>query len=148
MENKNTDQYAKACLLFAKRLGLIDDAGMDALKKRCAGENAARKRKLENGETVYGVTSFTVPAYLQYELTRFKLDFVSEAQIVKKSYSYKEITEKEQKAFYKKNKDLFKRYSGDRFTYREVRQIIKKKLREEEYENEISNLLCQCADGQ
>ena len=46
------------------------------------------------------------------------------------------------KAYYIANKDLFTRYNGDKFRYREVKLIIKKKLREAEYDNEINNILC------
>lgn len=144
--NENNQQYAKACLAFAKKLGLVDDDSLDAVKKRCDAENEKRAIQQKNGEIFYGPTFFTFPAYLQYELTRFKLDFVSESEVVKKSYNFREISNKELKAFYKNNRDLFTRYSGDRFTFREVKMIVKKKIREEEYENEINNILCQLAD--
>ena len=97
---------------------------------------------LEKGETVYGLTRFSLPVYLDYELTRFRLDFVSEKEEIKKSYSYKPISKKEKKAFYKNNRDLFTRYSGDSFRFREVEMIIEKKMREEQYEDEINNILC------
>lgn len=145
-DNQKNEQYTRACLIFAKRLGLIDDDSLEAVKSRCDAENEKRALQLKNGETVYGLTHFTLPAYIQYELTRFRLDFVSEDEKVKKAYNYREISEKEQKAFYKNNKDLFKRYNGDRFSYREVKLIIKKKIREGEYENEINSILCQLAD--
>lgn len=144
--NEKNQQYAKACLVFAKRLGLVDDDSLEAVEKRCNAENEKRALQQKNGEIFYGPVSFTLPAYLQYELTRFKLDFVSESETVKKSYNFREISNKELKAFYKNNRDLFTRYSGDRFTFREVKMIVKKKIREEEYENEINNILCQLAD--
>ena len=70
-------KYALACLEFAKRLGLIDDSSPDAVASRCEAENEKRKEMLEKGETVYGLTRFSLPVYLDYELTRFKLDFAS-----------------------------------------------------------------------
>lgn len=134
--------YALACLAFAKKLGLIDDSSLDGVVRRCEAENTKRKEQLERGETVYGLTQFSLPVYLDYELTRFRLDFVSEKEEIKRHYSYSPISKKERKAFYKNNRDLFTRYAGDSFRFREVEMIIDKKMREEEYEHEINNLLC------
>lgn len=136
-------KYALACLEFAKRLGLIDDSSPDAVAFRCKTENEKRKEMLEKGETVYGLTEFSLPVYLDYELTRFKLDFVSEKEEIKKVYSYRPISKKEKKAFYKNNRDLFTRYAGDKFRFREVDMIIEKKMREEEYENAVNDILRQ-----
>ncbi|MGN1421041.1 MAG: hypothetical protein ACI4XC_05970 [Eubacterium sp.] len=144
--NQKNEQYAKACLIFAKRLGLIDDDSLEAAKKRCDAENAKREIQLKKGEIFYGLTHYSFSAYLQHELTKFRLDFVSEDEKIKKSYSYKEISRRDAKDFFKKNKDLFTRYNGDRFTFKEVKMIIEKKIREEEYENEINSILCQLAD--
>ena len=134
--------YALACLEFAKRLGLIDDSSLDAVASRCQTENEKRKEMLDKGETVYGLTRFSLPVYLDYELTRFKLDFVSEKEEIKTKYQYAPISKKEKKAYYKNNRDLFTRYAGDSFRFKEVAMIIEKKMREEQYENEINNILC------
>lgn len=140
--DESDKKYALACLAFAKKLGLIDDSSLDAVAKRCKAENKKRSEMLEKGETVYGLTRFSLTAYLDYELTRFRLDFVSEKDEIKKNYHYAPISKKDKKAFYKNNRDLFTRYSGDKFRFREVDMIIEKKMREEEYENEVNNLLC------
>lgn len=142
--NDEEKRYAKAVLIFAKKLGLIDDDSLDSVKIRCAAENQKRKKQLENGETVYGLTHFSLPAYLDYELTRLKLDFVGETDKVKKVYDYPEITKKEKRAYYKNNKDLFTRYNnGDRFFFFEVKTVIDKKIREEQFDEEINKILCQ-----
>lgn len=133
------EKYAKACLVFAEQLGLIDDSSLDAVVSRCENENAKRKIALDNGEIVYGLKQFTPTAYLDWELTRFKLDFVSEQKGIK--YSYKPIEKPQLKEYYKLNKDLFTRYNGDRFRFKESRDVVYKKIREEEYENEINNIL-------
>ena len=44
--------------------------------------------------------------------------------------------------FYKENTDLFTRADGDSFDFDEVKLIIKKKMRELEYEKNV-NLLCE-----
>ena len=43
-------------------------------------ENEENRRKKAAGEVFYGPCSFTRPMYLQYELTRFRLEFVSSFQ--------------------------------------------------------------------
>lgn len=139
-DNQSNDKYAKACLIFAKRIGLLEDDSLEASAKRCEAENEKRAELLEKGEIVYGLTHFEPFQFLQYELTQQRLDFVSEKA---KNYSYAEITKKQAKEYYKANKDLFTRYSGDKFRFREVETIIKKKMREEEYDNEINKILCQ-----
>ncbi|MGN1124087.1 MAG: hypothetical protein ACI4RR_07055 [Eubacterium sp.] len=144
--NEKNEQYARACLAFAKKLGLIDDDSLEGVKKRCEAENAKREAQQKDGEIFYGLTHFSFPAYLQHELTGFKLDFASENEKIKRVYNYKDISDRDTKAYYKNNRDLFTRYNGERFTYKEVKMIIKKKMREEEYENEINNILCQLAD--
>ena len=115
-------KYALACLKFSKKLGLIDDDSLEAVIKRCDAENEKRKLQKENNETVYGLTHFSYPAYLDYELTRLKLDFVGECENVKKAYTYKEISRKQMKAYFKQNKDLFTRYNNDKFFFFEVKR--------------------------
>ncbi|MGN1328622.1 MAG: hypothetical protein ACI4V4_02875 [Eubacterium sp.] len=144
--NQKNEQYAKACLIFAKRLGQIDDDSLEAVKKRCDAENAKIDAQIKNGEIFYGLSHYSFPVYLQHELTKLRLDFVSENEEIKKVYNYREISRKDAKNFFKNNRDLFTRYNGDRFTFREVEMIIEKKIREEEYENEINSILRQLAD--
>ncbi len=139
---QNDERYARACLIFAKNLGLIDDESYEGVRARCVEENKKRARQQENGEVFYGLTRYTFKEYLEWELTKFRLDFISESKEVKKAYNFREIPKKELKAYYKSNKDLFTRYSGDRFPYRDVKLIIKKRIREEEFENEINDILC------
>ena len=58
-----------------KALGLIGDDSPEALERRRAAKNAQAERAEQDGKPVYGTRRFSAPAYLQYELTRFKLDF-------------------------------------------------------------------------
>lgn len=69
-------KYAQACLTLAKRFGLIDDDSPEALEKRCAAKNAETVAAERNGQVTYGTRCYNIAAYLQYELTRFRLDFV------------------------------------------------------------------------
>lgn len=136
-------KYALACLTFAKRLGLIDDNSLEAVADRCKAENEKRRQALANGEIVYGLKQFTLPVYLDYELTRFRLDYASEKEGIKRVYQYKPIESKDLKAYYKSNRDLFTRYNGERFKFKESKMVVYKKIREEQYDEEISAILCQ-----
>lgn len=138
--------YAKACLIFAKQIGLIDDDSLDAVGSRCEKANQEKKDKLQKGETVFGLTEYSLPAYLEYELTRFKLAFASMKKEVKDNYNYREISFDEKVAYYNNNSDLFTRYNGDSFTFSEIEDVIEKRIREEEYDDEIKNILCQLTD--
>lgn len=141
--NEKEQKQLRAELIFAKKLGLIEDDTLNGLEDRRQKENRKREQMLQKGEIVYGPEQLSLPAYVRYEQTRFHLDFVSECEKVKKYYTYQTIFEEEKKMFYEANRDLFTRYNGDSFTYEEVSGIIKKRMREIEYEKEIHNILCQ-----
>ena len=129
---KDPQELRRICanLTFAKQLGLIDDDSLAAAEERCRRENARRGEKL---------AAYPLPAYLQYECTRFRLAFAGERKQVR--YNYAPITAREEKAYYKANKDLFTRYMGDKFRFREVKQVVRKKMREEEYDRAVQDLL-------
>ena len=128
-------EEAQAALLLAKRFGLIEDAGLEALEKRRATKNKEK--------SLYGARYYSPAMYLQYELTRFKLDFVQPSEQIRRLGVCPDFSEEEKRAFYENNQDLFGRYDGDLFEYEEVRQIIEKRLREEAYDRLIQDLLCQ-----
>ena len=58
---------AEAELELAVSLGLIGQAGFDALEQRRLQKNEENRRKKAAGEVFYGPCSFTRPMYLQYE---------------------------------------------------------------------------------
>ncbi len=140
-------EYLLACLKFAKQLGMIQEDTLDAQEVRRKKENKKRAGMLERGEVVHGPTCFSIPAYLHYELTGFQLEYATESPAVKKAYSYREIKETELQKFYEENPGLFTRYHGDSFSYEETKKIIRKKIRERDYEAEIKNILCQLHFG-
>lgn len=130
-----------AQLKIAAWMGLIPTAEPGAVEERRARKNAEIESLLAAGETVYGLTYYTPAMYLQYELTRFKLDYTVYQGDRVGEYPYREITEEQKRTFYEENRDLFTRYSGDSFAYEEVAMIIEKRIREQEYENIIQDLL-------
>ena len=136
-------RHAKACLTLAKRWGLIGDDSPEALERRRAAKNAKAERAEQDGKSVYGTRRFSAPAYLQYELTRFKLDFAQPTAAIRALPVCPVITEEQKQAYYRNNSDLFTRYWGDSFPYEDVEQIIEKRLREEAYDALVQDLLRQ-----
>ncbi|MGN1142091.1 MAG: hypothetical protein ACI4TF_12885 [Oliverpabstia sp.] len=132
----------QAKLQIATWMGVIDTPDLDAVEVRRKQKNDSIKAKLEKGEIVYGLTHYTPSMYLQYELTRFKLDFTVYKGEKVGPYPYQEFKEEEKRAFYENNPDLFTRYFGDSFGYEEVSMIIEKRLKEKEYESIVQDLLC------
>ena len=141
-------KYAQAGLTLAKRFGLIDDDSPAALDKRCAEKNAEMVALEREGKVVYGTRCYSAAAYLQYELTRFKLDFVEPSEKIRALGVCPNFTDEQTRTYYDKNRDLFTRYFGDSFSYDEVRQIIEKRMREEVYDNLVQDILCKSADRQ
>ena len=119
-------RHAKACLTLAKRWGLIGDDSPEALERRRAAKNAQAERAEQDGKPVYGTRRFSAPAYLQYELTRFKLDFAEPCEKIRALGICPDFTDAQTRAWYDANPDLFTRYAGDSFPYEEVKQIIEK----------------------
>lgn len=134
---------AQAALLLAKKFGMIEDAGMEALEKRRQQKNEQNRQAEKEGKLFYGPRFYSAPMYLQYELTRFRLDFVQPSEQIRKLGVCPIFTEEEKRSFYDGNQDLFGRYHGDLFSYEEVEQIIEKRLREEAYDRLIQDILCQ-----
>lgn len=137
-----------ARLQIAAWMNLIPTPKLEAVEERRKRKNAEIEKALSEGKTVYGPTYYTPAMYLQYELTQFKLDYTVFKGTQVGDYPYREITEEEKRAFYDNNRDLFTRYHGDSFAYREVSMIIEKRLREQEYERIVQNLLCEFPKGE
>ena len=144
--NEEEWKKAQAALRLAKRFGLIDDDSILALEKRRKEKNEENAKKKENGELFYGPCVYTPPMYLQYELTRFRLDFVQPSAKIKALGVCPTFSQNEKRAFYEANQDLFRRYHGDLFSYEDVEQIIEKRLREEAYDRFIQDILCQSGE--
>lgn len=132
---------AHGAFLLAQKMGLLEDPSMEGLEIRRQKHNEMLKIMEQENKIFYGVHYFSAPAYLQYELTRLKLDFVQPTSKVQKTGLCPDFTEQEKKTFYEQNMDLFGRYHGDFFSYEEVEQIIEKRLREDAYDKLIENIL-------
>ena len=137
---------AQAAFLLAKKMGLLENPSMEGLEARRQKHNEMLKTMEQENKIFYGPRYFSAPAYLQYELTRLKLDFVQPSEAVRNTGLCPEFTEQEKKTFYEQNMDLFGRYFGDFFTYEEVAQIIEKRLREDAYDKLIEDVLREFED--
>lgn len=131
----------RAQLQIAAWMGLIDSPELEAVEERRRQKNEEIGKRLDKGEIVYGLTHYTPPVYLEYELTRFKLEYTVYRETCVGCYILPRITEEEKRAFYENNRDLFTRYFGDSFAYEEVSMIIEKRMKEQEYEDMVQNLL-------
>lgn len=139
--SKEEFSLVQAKLKAAVEFGFISEDDPDAIVWRCQEHNRSIEDRLNKGEVIYGMTCFSLPAYLQYELTRFRLDFVEGKA---KNYAYKPITDEDKRGFYQENQELFKRCLGDYFAYEDAESVIEKRIREEEYYSYVQNILCQC----
>ena len=144
---KNERDYAMASLLFAQKLGLVDNYLLTAVEQRRQEENRKRRETLERGEILYGPVEYNPIAYLQQELTGFRLDYVSESEKITNRQVFRPISPEETRQFYEEHADLFTRYQGDAFAYEDVELIIRKKIREKDYEDGIKDILRQLRKG-
>lgn len=128
-------------LQIAVWMGIIPASDFSSLEERRTQKNETIKKELEEGKIVYGVRYYTPAMYIQYELTRFKLDFTVYQNAKLGPYLLCKITDEEKRAFYDENRDLFTRYFGDSLGYEEVSMIIEKRLKEREYEKIVQDIL-------
>ena len=91
-----------AGLKFAVNLGLITDDSLQGVESRRLAKEAETTAALGENKIVYGISSYSRQAYIRYELTRFRLDFISEDSVI--NYKYTDISEKDAIDFYEKNR--------------------------------------------
>lgn len=113
--NRERMREAEGALRLAYQLGLLEDPSMKGLEVRRWRHNEKLQQMEQAQEVFYGPRYFSAPAYLQYELTRLKLDFVQPSEAVKKTGVCPDFTEQQKRMFYEQNMDLFGRYQGDFF---------------------------------
>lgn len=83
-DGEDLDAYTKeyiglvdAKFYLGSRLGLCDRFDYDALLLRVEQENTIRAAKIADGQTVYGVTSFTPASYFRYLEAELDADIVA-----------------------------------------------------------------------
>lgn len=87
---------------MAQEQGLVASETYDAFLQRLEEENQARKKALQTGQAVYGLSQFTERMYLHYEL-----DFFKNAYIAEEKNPQMQLTEEEILTYYEKEKDTF-----------------------------------------
>ena len=117
----------KAHLKFAATLGYIDSDDFAHLEQRWARYNEQ--------EHEFGPEYLSLEAYLEMEKTSFMLFYARN--------NAKAITDEEIIKYYNSNLDLFTRADGDSFELPELVEIIKKRIREEEYLDNVKRILLQ-----
>lgn len=135
-------KIVQAKFQIAVWMNLIESTDLEALEVRRQRKNHRIQEELQKGTVVYGLTYYSPAIYLQYELTRLKLDFVTYKGTQIGPYICPEITLEQKQKFYQEQLLLFARANGDSFSFEEVEQIIEKRLKEKEYENLVQSLLC------
>ncbi len=143
IEKCDEARYLRAHLILAKRLGLIDDDSLEALESRRLAKIAENEECERLERVYYGPITYTPRMYAEYEMTRFRLDFVEPVASVKASGLAPKISKNKKMAFYKENADLFTRCTMEPFSYKEVELVIEKRLKEIAYEKLIEDILCE-----
>lgn len=85
----------------------------------------------------YGAPVVNQTAYFLKQLVMFKLLYVGGCA----HCGYREITASEIEGYFDSNRDLFTRYFGESFTLEEVSDVIRKRIREEDYEKLVHKQL-------
>ena len=88
---------AQGAFLLAHKMGLLEDPSMEGLEARRQNHNEKLKMMEQEEKLFYGPRYFSAPAYLQYELTRLKLDFVQPSEAVRSTGLCPDVTEQEKK---------------------------------------------------
>lgn len=117
---------------LAEELGLISEGGL-AAEERLGLFNSWRSGLEENER--YGV-SFGQDdiSFVYHELALFRLCYAMEDRRIAQRHPFRTISNAEIQAYYAANRDLFTRYNGDSFPFEEVKDVIRKRIREEDYE--------------
>ncbi len=123
--------FQKAELQFASNVGYLK-APLRTLWK---------EDNLRRAENTYGPRELSYEVFLESFLTAFRLAFILRKEDI--NYSYQELTEEDFDAFWNNNRKLFTRYGGDSFDKEECLDIIAKKIREQEYLKNVTDLLLQ-----
>lgn len=117
---------------LAEELGLISD-GSSTAEERLQGFRAWREG-LEADER-YGVSfGSDAVSFIYHELALFRMRYALEDRRIAEKHPFRAISDAELQFYYAANRDLFTRYNGDSFPFEEVRDVIRKRIREEDYE--------------
>lgn len=123
--------FEKAEIEFSRRTNFLKE-GLTQLWKKDQRERKKGKR---------GPRSLSYLLFVETFLTSFRLAFVLRDERI--DYPYRELTQEKIDNYWNNNRDLFTRSGGDSFTKDEVETVIRKRLREEEYKENVEKILLQ-----
>lgn len=121
----------RAELELAHSLGVIPGTDDKTLHEMMRVKNS------QDNSKAFGKTSYDEVSFVRMVLARFRVDFVFE----KTGYSYRSISNQEIEDYYNKHKQEFLRENKEYFPLDEMRLVCKKRLREQEYEVALDDLL-------
>ena len=124
-----SQKRVEVTLAVAFRLGMLPSPSLAALLS---------SRPEEEGE--YGAR-LSETGWLIHSLNMLRLRYANEDAGIK--HSFRPISRAQMEEWYKSNSDLFTRYEGDSFDFEEVTDVVRKRMREEEWEGLIDEMACQ-----
>lgn len=124
-----SEKRVKAELEVAFNLGFLDSPKFEDFLVLYEVE---RERRAAYGSSFNSFESFEITV-----LSTFRAFFSEGAA----KYDYKEIGDDDIERYFSSNQDLFTRYFGEPFTLDECRDVVIKRIREEEYEGLIRQQL-------
>ena len=94
-------KYNRAVYENAKQQGYVDEIDYKHIVERMENENKMRKEKIAQGEPVYGLSEFTIPLFMEYEMDTFQKRYCENLD-----NKGMQITDEEREQYYEENKDL------------------------------------------
>lgn len=108
-------QELAAAYQLAQSCGFGLDGGLGGVTERMEAENAQRSAKLEAGEHIYGLQSYTLQTYLSYETDWIASQYCSDAACPGMDISQSQLYE-----YYQAHLDQYQKYDDVSFTYLKV----------------------------
>lgn len=97
-------KYFHAVYGLAEEKGYVEDGSYEAFLKRLEAENALRKEKIENGETVYGLSEYTKELYLEYEMDSIQKSYCGDLD-----NEGMEVTDADRQRYYEEHESSYVR---------------------------------------
>lgn len=126
-------KYRHAVYDTAREKGYLreEEISYDSIVKRMEDENRERKEKKENGETVYGLTEYSLDQYLDYEISSLQERYINDPE-----NEDMEVSEEELRTYYE-NGGAIVGEDGNTISLEDTRAALISQIRRERYEDMI-----------
>ncbi len=111
---------------IANECGYVPDASYSSMLERMEAENERRRKELENGGIVYGLTEYSIDTYMDYEMSRLKEQYCQD-----ESNRGMNLTEKEVQEYYNSTEWIVGENEADLGS---VRTAVEQELRKVKYD--------------